>query len=182
MAAKGAPSELAATARKPVGQRVDLVAVAHPHLVASRPRLHSPSNSAQLPAISMKARPNSPAVGRRDLAAELVRHHLLAVADAEHRQARVEQIAAGRAGCRLTSPRRAPPDRMMPVGLQPRERLGGAAERRDLGIDAGLAHAAGDELGHLAAEIDDQDGFGRLPVHAREVSTACCCPDKGPAV
>src|SRR3546814_1591147 len=32
-------------------------------------------------------------------------------------------------------------------------------ERDDLAIDAGFADAAGDELGDLAAEIDDQDRF-----------------------
>ena len=30
--------------------------------------------------------------------------------------------------------------------------------RHDLGVDRGLAHAAGDELSVLGAEIDDQDG------------------------
>src|SRR5690606_33057103 len=38
-------------------------------------------------------------------------------------------------------------------------RLGGL-ERNDLGIDAGFAHAPGDELGHLAAEVYDEDGVG----------------------
>jgi hypothetical protein len=40
----------------------------------------------------------------------------------------------------------------------------GLVERMDLAIDAGLAHPARDQLGHLAAEIDDQNalvmGFG----------------------
>ena len=51
-----------------------------------------------------------------------------------------------------------PPDRMMPLGLQPLEGLGGGVERGDLAIDPGLAHPARDQLGHLAAEIDDEDG------------------------
>ena len=33
-------------------------------------------------------------------------------------------------------------------------------ERHDLGVDAGLAHAPRDELRHLAAEVDDEDGVG----------------------
>ena len=38
----------------------------------------------------------------------------------------------------------------------------GLGKGRDLGIDPGLAHAARDELGDLAAEIDDQDGVGEV--------------------
>ena len=34
-------------------------------------------------------------------------------------------------------------------------------ERHNLGINARLAHAPGDELGHLAAEIDDEDSVLR---------------------
>ena len=59
----------------------------------------------------------------------------------------------------------------MPLGLQPRERLVGAVERRDLAIDPGLAHPPGDQLGHLAAEIDDEDGIG-LDRHGRAIGSA----------
>jgi hypothetical protein len=31
----------------------------------------------------------------------------------------------------------------------------------DLAVDAGFAHAPRDELGHLAAEVDDEDGVGK---------------------
>ncbi len=60
---------------------------------------------------------------------------------------------------------------MIPLGLQPLERLVGRVERRDLAIDARLAHPAGDELGHLASEIDDEDGFGRG--HSRSWGSGC---------
>ena len=40
------------------------------------------------------------------------------------------------------------------------KRLVGRLEGNDLAIDARLAHAAGDQLGDLAAEIDDEDGVG----------------------
>ena len=48
---------------------------------------------------------------------------------------------------------------MTPSGSSAESRLG-RLERHDLGIDAGLAHAARDELRDLAAEIDDEDGVG----------------------
>ena len=41
------------------------------------------------------------------------------------------------------------------------EGLGGVLEGMDLAIDAGFAHAARDELRHLAAEIDDENGVGQ---------------------
>ena len=60
-----------------------------------------------------------------------------------------------------------PPDRITPFGFMVADRLGGLLERHDLGIDPILAHAPGDELGHLGAEIDDEDlvvglGHGRV--------------------
>ena len=45
---------------------------------------------------------------------------------------------------------------MTAFGPQLRERLLGRLKRRDLAIDAGLAHAARDQLRDLRAEIDDQ--------------------------
>jgi hypothetical protein len=43
------------------------------------------------------------------------------------------------------------------LGLQPVEGGVGLREGGDFGIDPGFAHAAGDQLSDLAAEIDDQD-------------------------
>ena len=51
------------------------------------------------------------------------------------------------------------------LGLEPLERLLGGVERRDFAIDARLADAPRDELGHLAAEVDDEDGIGGLDRH-----------------
>ena len=90
-----------------------------------------------------------------DFAAELGGHGHLAVADAEHRHAGIED--------RLRRARRA--------GLVHRLRSAGEdhgfrlhflegcfrlLERHDFGIDALLAHPARDQLRHLTAEIDDQ--------------------------
>ena len=91
-----------------------------------------------------------------DLAAELRRHRHLAVADAEHRDAGIED--------RLRRARRpAFGDRGRAAGedhrlrLEPLEGGLGLLEGHDLAIDARLAHAPRDQLRHLAAEIDDQD-------------------------
>src|SRR6516165_6302707 len=91
-----------------------------------------------------------------DLAAERSHHGLLAITDAQHWNARGEQ--------RLRRLRRAGlvhagwPTRK-DNGARPlrRDRGLGLAVGNDLGIDAGLAHAPCDKLGHLAAEIDDED-------------------------
>src|SRR3546814_374024 len=94
-----------------------------------------------------------------DLSAELLAHHLLAVADAEDGEAAVEhRLRRARAACCGHRGGRTRQDH--PLGLHPLERRLGAAERHDLAIDASLADAAGDELGDLTAEVDDQDGFG----------------------
>ena len=51
-----------------------------------------------------------------DLAAELLRHGLLAVADAEHRHAGVK-IALGASGASLSSTEAGPPDRITAFGF-----------------------------------------------------------------
>ena len=92
-----------------------------------------------------------------DLAAELLRHRLLAVADAEHRHAGVEQLPSARSGASLSSTEAGPPERITALGFIAREGLGRLLERHDLGIDPLLAHAPRDELRHLGAEIDDEN-------------------------
>jgi hypothetical protein len=49
--------------------------------------------------------------------------------------------------------------------LHPRKCLGGGVEGGDLAIYASFAHAAGDELRDLAAEVDNQDGVRGLYGH-----------------
>ena len=99
-------------------------------------------------------------VAALDLAAELLGHRLLAVADAEHRHARRENGI----GC----PRRTVlGDGRRSAGhnhgfrLELGERLGGVLEGMDFRIDAGFAHASRDELRHLASKIDDENGVGQ---------------------
>ena len=92
-----------------------------------------------------------------DLAAELRRHRLLAVADAENRHARL--VDRSRRQRRVVIEHRGRPARE-DHALRPHrpERLVRLLERHDLAIDLVLADPSGDELGHLRAEIDDQDG------------------------
>jgi hypothetical protein len=102
--------------------------------------------------------------GRLRPAAELRAHGLLAVADAEHRHAesntacgaRGEPIRFGhRPGRRRGSP---------PFGFRRSMASSAELERHDLAIDAGFAHAPGDQLRDLTAEIDDQDRRDPPPV------------------
>ncbi len=99
-----------------------------------------------------------------DLAAELLRHRLFAVADAEHRH-------AGLVDRRRRQRRVFVEHRGRPAGQDHGFRLHGAEgrfgllERHDLAIDALFAHPARDQLRHLRAEIDDQDlvVVGQMP-------------------
>ena len=46
----------------------------------------------------------------------------------------------------------------MPTGFFARDLGRGGGVRHDLAVDAGLAHAAGDQLRVLRAEVDDEHG------------------------
>jgi hypothetical protein len=137
------------------GQRGDAVAVAHPHGIAlalapdaleqRRVLGHQHLGTAELAMV--------PAL---DHAAELLRHRLLAVADAEDRHA--GRVDAGRRQRRVLVEHRGRAAREDHT-LRPhrRECLCRLLERHDLAIDLLLAHAARDELGDLRAEIDDEN-------------------------
>ena len=91
-----------------------------------------------------------------DLAAELGRHGHLAVADAEHRHAGIEdRLRRARRALLVHRFRAAGEDHRLRLHL--REGRFRLLERHDLGIDALLAHPARDQLRDLAAEIDDQN-------------------------
>ena len=142
--------------------------MAHPHLVAlaDRPQPveqgailgHGEEGAAEFAAALALA-----AAGL-DGAAELVGHDLLAVADAEDGEAAVVQRLR-RARAALLGHAGGGARKDDAPGGEPVERRFGRSEGDDLAIDAGLAHAAGDELGHLAAEIDDEDRVGGRDGH-----------------
>ena len=91
-----------------------------------------------------------------DQAAELLRHRLLAVADAEDRHAR--DVDLGRRKRRVRLEHRGGSARQ-DHALRPQrpERLLGFLERHDLAIDSFFADPPCNELGHLRAEIDDEN-------------------------
>ena len=89
------------------------------------------------------------------LAAELVGHDLEAVADAEHRNTGLEYLSIyGRStgleyGGRATGQN----NRLRILG---QDLVNGHGMRDQFRVDAGLAYAAGDELGVLGTEVDDK--------------------------
>ena len=135
------------------GRRADdAVAMAHPGRLRGRQVAEE-----QAPLAQRDGRlPELADAGVRHLAAEGGRHRLHPVADAEHGDAEVEDARVDRRGARLVDRRRAAgeddPDRVAGGELGRRRVV-----RHDLGVDPALAHAPGDELGVLGAEVDDQD-------------------------
>ena len=105
-----------------------------------------------------------------DLAAELMRHRHLAVADAEHGNAGIEDgLRRARRARFMHGLRPAGEDHRFRLHLaESRFRL---LERHDFRIDAHLAHPARDELGDLAAEIDNQNLFMRRGHLRRRLQT-----------
>ncbi len=92
-----------------------------------------------------------------DAPAELLRHQLHAVADAEHRHACVEQACVDRGGARRVDGGGASGEDhcASPAAgnLRGRDRC-----RHELRVHAAVAHAPGDELRILAPEVDHEHG------------------------
>ena len=136
------------------GRLGHLVAVRHPHVLLER-----------LPLEQHAARSDQRRIGGAvlaqtrvgDLAAEGLGHDLEAVADAERRDAQLEDLGVEARRALLVhrgrTTRQDDRDRVV------RGDLGGRGRRRDqLAEDTGLAHTARDQLRVLGAEIDDQNG------------------------
>ena len=143
-----------------LGQGDDAIAVAHPHLVAL----------AGLPeALEQRTVLLDLDEGAAELAmvrafgdtTHLHAHGHLAIADAEHRHAGVENDLR-RARAADIRRRGGTAGQDDGLGIDALERRFGRLERHDLGKHTRLADAAGDELGKLAAEIDNQDGVGMI--------------------
>ena len=107
--------------------------------------------------------------GGRHGPAEVVRHQLHAVADAQHRTAKIEQsrVALRRAGVghALRSARKNDPGRLLRAN-----RVGRRVRRPDLRVHRELAQASSDQLGVLRPEIENDDG---LMVHERGLLGLC---------
>ena len=139
---------------EPGGDLGDGVEVAHPHVVdvgrvVGQHRRRG--GAAQLRPAVLAAHPPA------DRAAELLGDELGAVADAEDRHAEVVDRRVERRGTLDVHALRT-------TGQDQRGRLAGGdlggrdAVGHDLGEHRQLAHAAGDELGVLGAEVHDEDG------------------------
>ena len=129
------------------------------HTVSRSPFFQTPSNSGVSAGDLQLGAAELAVVAAFDAAAHLRHHGLLAVADAEHRQARLEHPVGRARRAELGDAGRAAREDHG-LGLQPLQGVLGLVEGHDLGVDALLAHAPGDQLRHLAAEIDDEDGVG----------------------
>lgn len=132
----------------------DLVAVTHPHVLGIR--LTAEQHAAVAGERSIRrAVLTKTRVGH--LAAESPRHHLEAVADAERRDAEIEDATIERGRTLLI-------DRRWTAGEDERDGVlradlgGGGRVRHDLAVHARLADATGDELRILGAEVDDENG------------------------
>ena len=136
------------------------VAVAHPHDRVARDALEDLGGGGDLDGLAAELA----LVGARDLAAELARDPLHAVADAEHRHSELEETARDRGrirgvhGCGTAGE----DDRSEVHRTRDLER---APRRRDLAVAPRLAHATRDQLRVLRTEVDDQDTLG-LCVHS----------------
>ena len=103
----------------------------------------------------------------RDLAAEALRHQLEAVAHAEDRDAGGEDARVDRRRALGSYTDEGPPDSTIAFGLLGQHLRDRHGVRHDLGVDAGLAHPSGDELGVLRPEVDHQDQVVLHVAHSR---------------
>ena len=149
------------------GKPGNLVAMAHPHLVAFAHLPQTVEQHARLGHGQERAAEFARIAGL-DHAAQLLAHHLLAITDAQDRQSAVKQrLGRARAAVFGHTGRRSRQDD--PGGLHPGKGSLGLGVWGDLGIDPGFAHAARDQLGYLAAEIDNEDGFAGRCAHVRRI-------------
>ena len=112
--------------------------------------------------------------GRPYLATRLFAQHLFAIADAEDRHVGGEDVVGNARRAGFGDRRRATRQdhRLRAEAIKGFATFG---EGDDFGIDPGLADAARDQLRHLAAEIEDEDGAVGVR-HRRGLIT------RGPAV
>ena len=95
-----------------------------------------------------------------DAAPQLVGEQLHAVADAEDRQAALEDVGGGRGRPFIVDAGRPAGEDEAPR-LEAGHLLPGRVVGDELAVDAALAHPAGDEHAVLGAEVEDGDGLGR---------------------
>ena len=178
-------SAVDAVAAKPCRRLLDRDPVAHPHVVGLRGIV----GQQQRRRVAVQRRAPVLAAGAPvDDAAELQGDELGAVADAERRHAELVDLGVEQRGALDVHAGRT-------AGQDQRRRVGVAGSRRavirlghDLGEHLELAHPAGDELGVLRSEIDDEDGaagIGRQGVRDqgrnRRLGRRAVAPDLRPS-
>ena len=157
-AARGAGQDVEAG-----GHGRDLVAVAHPHIQTEHAvGVHMVFDAVEQAGLADHIDAGIAEltqVGTFHLAAQLLGHGLHAIADTEQRDAQIEYgLRRARAAGLM--------HRLRATGENDAARGEGAnggvvhVERVDLAIHADLAHAAGDQLGVLGTEIQNQDAVG----------------------
>ncbi len=152
----------------------DPVAMAHPHRIFLALAPHAIEQRAILGHLYFGAAEFA-MMAALDLAAKLVRHGLLAIADAEHGQASPVKFRRRQRGVGVKDRGGTAGEDHGP-GLHRRKGFARPLERRDLAIDALFAHAPGDQLRDLGTEIDDQDLVvhrGRSPKLNGAASRVC---------
>lgn len=97
-------------------------------------------------------------------AAQLLGHGLHAVADAQHRHALLERRLRGPRGLGGGDGFRAAGEDDA-LGVELGDVFGGGVEGADFAVDADFAYTAGDQLGVLGAEVEDQDALGVDVLH-----------------
>ena len=139
---------------KAIGNFRHAVAMAHPDLM---PRTRLPDAIEQGGGLfSPRPRRGRTHGGARPRPCrQLLGHCLLAIADAKTGRPD-SKIREGTRGENSSVTEAGPPDRMTPWAHR-REGLFRRLKRVDFAIDTGLAHAAGNELGDLRTEIDNED-------------------------
>ena len=144
----------AAGHRRARRRRGDGVAVAHPdRLLLGQPVEERPGAAARGSVL-----PNSDTPVRSTRAAELERQQLHAVADAERRDAELEDTPDRPAARRPRTPTPGPPERMSAQRVARSDLVRRERVRDELRVDARLAHAPRDQLRVLAAEVEHEDG------------------------
>ena len=131
--------------------------MAHPNLLAPAYR---PCPVKQRAVVSRypHRRGRTPDGRRFDRTAELVAQQLLPIADPQHRDAQVEHLR--REGRHSLMHRRRPPREDNPARLPGGDPVGIRIERPDFAVNPRLAQPPGDQLGDLAAKVQDQNTFG----------------------
>ena len=90
-----------------------------------------------------------------DRSAEMIDNGLLAITDAQDRHGRVEHLRGCLRACTfMDTCRSAGQDNRL--RLDAGDGLGAVLKRDDFAVDAGFAHPAGDQLGDLRPEVDDE--------------------------